>query len=63
MQGIRPENLSDKELVRYATLEGSDKLNPAWVANLLNRFAEMVDTHQYGPEAVPPAQNKYRRPF
>lgn len=63
MQGIRPENLSDKELVRYATLEGSDKLNPAWVANLLNRFAEMVDSKESPAHAVPPVQNKYRRPF
>jgi hypothetical protein len=43
MSGIRPEHLSDKELVRYAWGIGAAQLTPAWVAELLKRLEQKLD--------------------
>ena len=43
MQGIRPENMSDEELVRYAWLTGPAKLTPEWVAELIKRLEHKLD--------------------
>jgi len=43
MQGIRPQQLTDQELLDYAHLTGYDKLPPEWVAEICKRFAELLD--------------------
>jgi hypothetical protein len=43
MQGIRPHNLSNEELLRHAYIIGYDKLSPEWVAEICKRFAELLD--------------------
>ncbi len=43
MHGIRPENLSDAELVRYACLTGPAQLTPDWVAELIKRLEQKLD--------------------
>lgn len=43
MQGIRPENLSLEELVRYAWLTGPAQLTPEWVAELITRLEQTLD--------------------
>jgi hypothetical protein len=43
MHGIRPENLSDAELVRYARLTGAAQLPPDWVAELIKRLEQKLD--------------------
>ena len=46
MQSIRPENLTNEELVRYAQLTGADKLGKEWVAELLKRFEATLDDNK-----------------
>jgi len=43
MSGIRPENLSDEELVRYAWGIGAAQLTPVWVAELIKRLEKQID--------------------
>jgi hypothetical protein len=43
MQGIKPQGLTNKELLDYAHLFGYDKLSPEWVAELAKRL-EQADT-------------------
>ena len=43
MHGIRPENLSDEELVRYAWLSDPAHLSPDWVTELIKRFEQKLD--------------------
>lgn len=43
MQGIQPHNLSDNELLRYMYIMGFDKVPPDWIAELVKRFAELLD--------------------
>ena len=43
MHGIRLENLSDEELVRYACLTGAAQLTPDWVAELIKRLEQKLD--------------------
>lgn len=43
MHGIRPENLSDEELVRYARLSDPAHLSPDWVTELIKRFEQKLD--------------------
>lgn len=38
MQGIRPENLTTRELLRYAYSIGYDKLPPDWVKVIVERL-------------------------
>lgn len=40
MQGIRPENLTNSELRKYAWLQGLDKLPPEWLRELAKRFLD-----------------------
>ena len=43
MFGVRPENLSTDELIRYAWLH-IDKLPPEWLEEILKRLEESVDS-------------------
>ena len=42
MQGIRPQQLSDEEFLRYAHLTGYDKLSPEWVDDMAARLHRAV---------------------
>lgn len=42
MQGIRPQNLTDRELLNYAHLMGYDKLPVEWVEELAKRFEHLL---------------------
>jgi hypothetical protein len=42
MQGIRPQNLTDRELLNYAHLTGYDKLPVEWVTALATRLEAWV---------------------
>lgn len=44
MQGIRPQQLTDEELVRYARL--LTQLPPDWAAELLKRFEAKLDDNK-----------------
>ena len=39
MQGIRPQQLTNQELLDYAHLTGYDKIAPEWVEELAKRLA------------------------
>jgi hypothetical protein len=43
MQGIRPQQLTDQELLDYAHLTGYDKLSPEWVEEICKRFEALLD--------------------
>lgn len=43
MQDIRPQQLTDQELVHYAHLMGYDKLPTAWVQEIVTRFERSLD--------------------
>jgi hypothetical protein len=43
MQGIRPQNLTNAELLRYAYIIGHDKLPLEWVQEIITRFANLLD--------------------
>lgn len=43
MQGIRPQQLTNKELLRYAHTIGHDKLPVEWVQEIITRFANLLD--------------------
>ena len=38
MSSLRPQNLTDRELLDYAHLTGYDKLPPEWVEELAKRL-------------------------
>ena len=38
MQGIKPQGLTTRELLKYAHLFGYDKLTPEWVEELAKRL-------------------------
>jgi len=42
MHGIRPENLTNKELVHYAWLTGAAQLPPDWVVELIKRLEDSL---------------------
>ena len=46
MQGIQPRNLSNNELLRYIYVMGFDKVPPDWVAVLVERTAELIDSKE-----------------
>lgn len=46
MQGIQPQSLTDEELVRYAHLQGYDKLPPAWVKEIVTRLERHLDDNK-----------------
>ena len=46
MQGIQPQRLTDEELVRYAHLQGYDKLPPEWVKELVLRLERALDDNK-----------------
>ena len=39
MQGLRPENLSNAELQRYASLYAPEKLPQSWLLEIARRFS------------------------
>lgn len=43
MQGIRPQNLTNSELLRYVYIMGFDKVPPEWVQVLVERLAQTID--------------------
>jgi hypothetical protein len=43
MQGIRPQTLSDNELLRYIYIMGFDKVPPEWIQELVERFTRLLD--------------------
>ena len=43
MQNLRPETLSDNELLRYALLENPKGLSESWGNVLLQRMAVLID--------------------
>jgi hypothetical protein len=54
MQNLRPETLSDNELLRYALLENPKGLSESWGNVLLQRMAVLVDQNH----TLLSAQNK-----
>lgn len=38
MQGLQPQNLTNKELRKYAELYDIEKLPPAWLVEMAKRF-------------------------
>lgn len=54
MQNLRPETLTDNELLRYALLENPKGLSEAWGNVLLQRMAVLVDQNH----TLLSAQNK-----
>lgn len=46
MQGIRPQTLTNEELVRYAHTMGPTNLPADWVAELLKRFEQSLDDNK-----------------
>lgn len=42
MQGIRPQNLSDEELLNYAYLQGYGNLDADWTYELIKRLDRMI---------------------
>jgi hypothetical protein len=43
MQNLRPETLSDNEILRYALLENPKGLSESWGNVLLQRMAVLID--------------------
>lgn len=43
MQGIRPQQLSDEEFLKYAYLIGYGKLDADWTYELLKRLERMIN--------------------
>lgn len=43
MQGLKPQRLTNRELLDYAHLCGYDKLTPEWVAELAKRLEQAED--------------------
>ena len=54
MQNLRPETLTDNELLRYALLENPKGLSESWGNVLLQRMAVLVDQNH----TLLSAQNK-----
>jgi hypothetical protein len=46
MSGIRPSQLTNEELVRYARLEAPGNLPPEWVEEILKRFEQTLDDNR-----------------
>jgi hypothetical protein len=46
MSGIRPQILTNEELVKYAWLQGVDKLPQQWVAEILKRLEATLDDNK-----------------
>jgi len=44
LDSLNPRTLTDKELVNYATLYPAAELPTAWVAELVNRLADITDS-------------------
>ena len=42
MQGIRPQQLTDEELLNYAYLQGYGNLDEDWTYELLKRLDRMI---------------------
>jgi hypothetical protein len=54
MQNLRPETLTDNELLRYALLENPKGLSESWGNVLLQRMAVLIDQN----DTLLSAQNK-----
>lgn len=51
MQGIRPEALSNEELLKYAHLKNVDGLPKDWADALIKRFEAYIDQQELAPTA------------
>ena len=43
MSSIRPQLLSDEELLRYSWVNGVEKLSAEWVTELVARMEKLID--------------------
>ena len=43
MQSIRPQNLTNEELLRHIYIMGFDKVPVEWLQVLVERFANLLD--------------------
>lgn len=55
MSNIRPQQLTDRELLDYAHLTGYDKLSPEWVQELAKRFEHLLNN--------PPENDDYQNGY
>jgi hypothetical protein len=46
MQGIRPQQLTNEELLRHIYIMGFDKVPAEWVQVLCERFAQQLDDNK-----------------
>lgn len=46
MQGIRPQGLSNEELLRYIYVMGFDKVPAEWVKELVERMSTLLDDNK-----------------
>lgn len=60
MQAIRPEHLTDEEVLRQVYLMGNEMLPKVWVEELCKRLANAIDNH---PGANDIEDEAYERGF
>lgn len=53
MSGIQPANLTNRELVHYATLQLPECMTPAWCLELAKRLEETLDRLEATMAGVP----------
>lgn len=46
MQSLRPETLTNAELVKYAWLAGANTLKEDWIAELIKRLEATLDDNK-----------------
>jgi hypothetical protein len=46
MQSIQPQNLTNAELLRYAYMQGHDKLPVDWITEIIKRFETLLDDNK-----------------
>ncbi len=52
LESLKPSMLSDKELARYITLNTPEQLPNSWVAEVVERFVEKLNTVEALESAV-----------
>ena len=52
LESLKPSMLSDKELARYITLNTPEELPSSWVAEVVERFVEKLNTVEALESAV-----------
>ncbi len=46
MSSIRPQQLSNEELLRHIYIQGFDKVSAEWVQELCERLAKLLDDNK-----------------